>query len=119
MKMNSNPEDPRITSGRNISFWTDSLIPGDLNPLTKNLSTEIVIVGGGIAGLSVAYCLTQSGKKVVLLEDGIIGSGESGRTTAHLVTALDDRYYDLVRIFGTKKNTSIRSSLWGRLGHFR
>ncbi len=110
MKVNSNPEDAMITSGRNISFWTDSLTPGKLNPLKENLSTDVVIVGGGIAGLSVAYCLTQSGKKVVLIEDGAIGSGETGRTTAHLMTALDNSYYDLVRVFGEDKTKLIAES---------
>ncbi len=69
-----------------------------------------VIVGGGLAGLSIAYCLSQSGKKVVVVEDGLIGSGETGRTTAHLVTALDDHYYDLERIFGEEKIKLIAES---------
>src|SRR5205807_9811628 len=40
------------------------------------------------------------GKSVVVLEDGQIGSGETGRTTAHLSNALDDRYYELERMHG-------------------
>ncbi len=36
----------------------------------------------------------------MLVEDGNIGSGETGRTTAHLVNALDDRYYEIERVFG-------------------
>jgi len=95
MKINNNPEDARITSGKNISYWTDSSTSPEQNPLKENLETDVVIIGGGLAGLSVAYCLTQSGQKVVLIEDGFIGSGETGRTTAHFVTALDDRYYEL------------------------
>lgn len=110
MKINNNPEDARITSGKNISYWTGSAAPVAQNPLKENLETDVVIVGGGLAGLSVAYCLTQSGKKVVLVEDGFIGSGESGRTTAHLVTALDDRYYDLEKSFGEEKTKLIAES---------
>ena len=104
MNTNNNPEDGRITSGKNISYWTDTSTDTMVsNPLKENLETDVVIVGGGLAGLSTAYCLTQSGKKVVLVEDGFIGSGETGRTTAHLVTALDDRYYHLEKIFGEEK----------------
>jgi glycine/D-amino acid oxidase-like deaminating enzyme/nitrite reductase/ring-hydroxylating ferredoxin subunit len=44
----------------------------------------------------------KAGKKVVLVEDGFIGSGETGRTTAHLTCALDDRYYFLEKIFGER-----------------
>lgn len=110
MKSNNIPEDDRITSGKNISYWTDSTGKDLLNPLRENLETDVVIVGGGLAGLSVAYCLVQTGKKVVLVEDGFIGSGETGRTTAHLVTALDDRYYDLEKTFGEEKTRLIAES---------
>jgi glycine/D-amino acid oxidase-like deaminating enzyme/nitrite reductase/ring-hydroxylating ferredoxin subunit len=45
------------------------------------------------------YCLPtlKSGKKVAVIEDGYIASGETGRTTAHITHALDDRYYNLER----------------------
>lgn len=91
------------TSGSNNSFWIDSVEPIRFTPLTSNLKTEIVVVGGGIAGLSVAYCLVKSGKKVVVIEDGFIGSGETGRTTAHLVNALDDRYAAIENLLGEEK----------------
>jgi glycine/D-amino acid oxidase-like deaminating enzyme/nitrite reductase/ring-hydroxylating ferredoxin subunit len=94
------PFERRITSGKNISFWIDSFPPVSFSSLNENLSTDVVIIGGGIAGVSVAYRLSTLGKKVVLVEDGYICSGETGRTTAHLVTALDDRYDRLEKLFG-------------------
>lgn len=90
----------KITSGSHKSYWIDSIPPLHFQPLKKNLQTEIVIVGGGIAGLSIAYRLCELKKKVVLIEDGFIGSGETGRTSAHVVTALDDRYFEIERIYG-------------------
>lgn len=110
MKTTNRPLDAGITAGKNISYWTDTTTPSKKNPLKENLETEVVIIGGGLAGLSVAYCLIQSGKSIVLVEDGFIGSGETGRTTAHLVTALDDRYYDLERTFGDEKTKLIAES---------
>jgi glycine/D-amino acid oxidase-like deaminating enzyme/nitrite reductase/ring-hydroxylating ferredoxin subunit len=98
--MNSQDTNPEFTSGSHLSYWTDSVKPIEFEKLKKNLVTDVVIIGGGIAGLSVAYNLCMQGKKVVLVEDGFMGSGETGRTTAHLVTALDDRYYELERIYG-------------------
>jgi glycine/D-amino acid oxidase-like deaminating enzyme/nitrite reductase/ring-hydroxylating ferredoxin subunit len=91
------------TSGSNVSFWLDTVKPIRFSPLNSNLQTEVVIIGGGIAGLSVAYCLVKAGKKVVVVEDGFIGSGETGRTTAHLVNALDDRYAEIERVLGDEK----------------
>src|SRR6188508_2109060 len=103
MKTHKNLDDAGAKSDKPISYWTDSSAPIVKVSLAENLETDVVIVGGGLAGLSVAYCLSQSGKKVILVEDGSIGSGETGRTTAHLVTALDDRYYEFERIFGEEK----------------
>ncbi len=37
---------------------------------------------------------------MIVLDDGPIGGGMTGRTTAHLVNALDDRYFDLERLHG-------------------
>jgi glycine/D-amino acid oxidase-like deaminating enzyme/nitrite reductase/ring-hydroxylating ferredoxin subunit len=85
-------KDGIVTSGSNISYWIDSTESLKFNPLTQDLTTETVIIGGGISGLSVAYCLAKAGREVIVLEDGYIGSGETGRTTAHLVNALDDRF---------------------------
>lgn len=93
-------EEGLLTSGSNISYWIDTVEPLITNPLDKNIETETVIVGGGIAGLSVAYCLSKAGRKVVVIDDGFIGSGETGRTTAHLVNALDDRYSEIEKVLG-------------------
>ena len=98
-----NTQNGKITSGNHTSYWIDSIQPISYSQLNKNLKTEVVIVGGGIAGVTTAYCLAKSGKKVILVEDGNIGSGETGRTTAHLVTALDDRYYELEKMHGKSK----------------
>lgn len=69
-------------------------------PLKDNTSANVVIVGAGIAGMSVGYLLTQEGKAVIVLDDGPIGGGMTARTTAHLTCALDDRFYELERLFG-------------------
>jgi glycine/D-amino acid oxidase-like deaminating enzyme/nitrite reductase/ring-hydroxylating ferredoxin subunit len=100
MNKNENLPDSNLTSGSHISYWTDSVKPLSYGPLTRDIHTDVVIVGAGIAGLSVAYCAALKGKVVTVIDDGSIASGESGRTTAHLSNALDDRYYEIERIFG-------------------
>jgi glycine/D-amino acid oxidase-like deaminating enzyme/nitrite reductase/ring-hydroxylating ferredoxin subunit len=61
------------------------------------------VVGAGVAGLSTAYLLARAGADVIVLDRAAIGAGETGRTTAHLVNALDDRYADLERLLGQAK----------------
>ncbi len=97
------PVNPNITSGENISFWTASTGPIKYQKLSKSIETDILIIGGGISGLTTAYRLAVAGRQVTLVDDGYIGSGETGRTTAHITYALDDRYYELERIFGKSK----------------
>jgi hypothetical protein len=41
--------------------------------LQKDVSADVVVVGAGIAGLSVAYNLVKEGKKVIVLEARVIG----------------------------------------------
>lgn len=91
-----------ISSGNNVSFWIDTTSILAFERPNQDLTTEVLIIGGGIAGLTTAYKLLKAGKKVVLVEDGFLGSGETGRTTAHLTCALDDRYYYLQNTFGKK-----------------
>lgn len=96
-----NSQNEKLTSGTHVSYWIDSIGKAvSYSALRENKQTEVLVVGGGIAGVTIAYCLLKAGKKVILVEDGYIGSGETGRTTAHLVTSLDDRYYRLEKLFG-------------------
>jgi glycine/D-amino acid oxidase-like deaminating enzyme/nitrite reductase/ring-hydroxylating ferredoxin subunit len=102
-----NTESGKLSAGKNIPCWFEPEIHTNLFPeLNCDLETDVVIVGGGLAGLTTAYCLIQTGKKIILIEDGFIGSGETGRTTAQIVTALDDRYFNMEKIFG-KENTAL------------
>ncbi|MDW0135721.1 MAG: FAD-binding oxidoreductase [Nitrososphaeraceae archaeon] len=89
------------TSGQNESSWFKDIgHPLKFDKLAQNISVDVAIVGGGIAGITTAYLLSKSGKSVALLEDGYIGSGETGRTTAHITHALDDRYYNIEKKHG-------------------
>jgi choline dehydrogenase-like flavoprotein len=66
----------------------------------RDLLADIVVVGAGIAGLTTAYLLAKSGRNVLVLERGKVGGGMTGRTTAHLSNALDDRYCELIKSKG-------------------
>ncbi len=85
------------------SLWQDTASIPSRPSLREHVTADVCVVGAGIAGLSVAYELTRRGKRVVVLERAEIGSGETGRTTAHLANAIDDRYVTLERAVGAEK----------------
>ncbi|MCY7420689.1 MAG: FAD-dependent oxidoreductase [Chitinophagaceae bacterium] len=94
------------TSGTHSTIWLDTISQQNFETLTSDVETDVLVIGGGIAGISTAYCLVKAGKKVILIEDGLLYSGETGRTTAHIVNALDDRYSDLIKMHG-KENARL------------
>ncbi|MEO7862028.1 MAG: FAD-binding oxidoreductase, partial [Nitrospirales bacterium] len=89
-------------AGRSRSVWMATAKLPSFAKLLTHEQAQVCIVGAGIAGLTTAYLLGRSGKSVIVLDDGPIVSGETERTTAHLVDALDDRYVDLERLHGEK-----------------
>jgi glycine/D-amino acid oxidase-like deaminating enzyme/nitrite reductase/ring-hydroxylating ferredoxin subunit len=84
--------------------------------LGRNISVDTVIVGGGLAGMTTAYLLSKAGNKVAVVDDGSIGSGETGRTTAHIAAALDDRYYEIEKLHGKRGAKIAAESHSGAIG---
>lgn len=95
--------DPGERIGANISFWERTAEKFRTRPLNENLTTEVCVVGGGIAGITTAYLLARAGRQVVVIDDGPVGGGMTARTTAHLVNALDDRYYEIESMLGEEE----------------
>lgn len=79
--------------------WQETEMP-EHPQLTQNARCEVLIIGGGITGLSAGYLLKRAGKRVIVIERNRIGSGDTGCTTAHLTQVTDTRLKDLVSTFG-------------------
>ncbi|XID74141.1 FAD-dependent oxidoreductase [Alkanindiges sp. WGS2144] len=90
-----------VSTNATVSLWQDlqPAIVAD-GQLAPDMTTDICIIGAGISGMSVAYMLSQAGKRVVVLDDSGIGGTMTSHTTAHVFSALDDRFYKLERLFG-------------------
>ncbi|PSR85681.1 FAD dependent oxidoreductase [Coniella lustricola] len=86
------------TSGATVPVWVHKdkfANRPKFNPLTADTQADVCIIGAGIAGLSIAQQLVSRGKSVVLLEAREVLSGETGRTSGHLASALDDGYVEI------------------------
>src|SRR4051794_22786216 len=81
------------------SIWMDEA-PYKAPALRGSERADVVVIGSGIAGLSVAYELCSRGRSVIVVDRGQIGSGMTARTTAHLASALDDNYAELIKLRG-------------------
>ena len=80
------------------SMWKTEL------PRFQNLcgdkKTQVLIIGGGMAGILCAYMLHRAGVPYILLEQNRICSGVTGRTTAKITSQHGAVYHKLLKQFG-------------------
>ena len=69
-------------------------------PLEDDQRCDVVVIGGGIAGLSIAFELAEAGRSIVLVDRGPLVGGMTGRTTAHLAPPCDDLLSELIDLRG-------------------
>jgi glycine/D-amino acid oxidase-like deaminating enzyme/nitrite reductase/ring-hydroxylating ferredoxin subunit len=83
------------------SLWRSRPTPRFPAPISQLPNeVDVAIIGGGITGLTTAYLLKQSGKRVAVFEREHIGAGETGNTSAHLTYVTDTRLAELAQRFG-------------------
>ena len=87
-------------SGSTMSTWMTETVPTFDDDLPAIGHPDVCVIGAGIAGLSTALALVRHGADVLVIDQGPIGGGQTARTSAHLASALDDRFTVLERRFG-------------------
>ena len=92
----------KLHRGESLSPWIDTKSMPQFSKLTEDVEVDVVIVGGGIAGLTTAYLLMKEGKRVCVLESFELASGQTGKTTAHFSTSLGHRYFELENYHGER-----------------
>jgi glycine/D-amino acid oxidase-like deaminating enzyme/nitrite reductase/ring-hydroxylating ferredoxin subunit len=73
-------------------LWKESASENARPELEGSKEAEIVVIGGGITGLTTAMILAEAGKKVIVLEAFKIGAGTTGFSSCHLTTDIDEEY---------------------------
>lgn len=79
-------------SADTVSYWMKTAEKEHYSRLDKSLETDILIIGGGITGITCAYCLALKGAKPVLIEAGGLCDGTTGNTTGKITIQHDIIY---------------------------
>lgn len=82
------------------SYWRKIRSNKTFPRLESDVSTEVCIIGAGIAGVTAAYALAQAGVKVIVIEGSKITSGTTGFTTAKITAQHGIIYDELIQTFG-------------------
>ena len=85
------------------SIWTETTELPHFPPLEGDSHTDVLIIGGGMAGLLCAYQLQQAGIDYILVEADAICSGITKNTTAKITAQHGLIYHKLIKKFGIEK----------------
>lgn len=77
------------------SIWEKDKKKRNDQKLDRNIETDILIIGGGITGLTLSYFLRKSNKNITLIDKGRLGLGVTAKTTAKITYLQEDIYQKL------------------------
>ena len=87
----------------NEVFWYTLKQPATREKLFGETSADVVVVGGGMAGLSCAQKLREAGLSVVLIEKDFCGAGASGKTSGFITPDSEIELSSLIASHGQEK----------------
>ena len=85
------------------SVWSAAADMPRFRPLDKDIKTDVLIIGGGLAGILCAYMLDRRGVRYVLAERGRICGMTTKNTTAKITSQHGLIYAGLIRRFGIER----------------
>jgi glycine/D-amino acid oxidase-like deaminating enzyme/nitrite reductase/ring-hydroxylating ferredoxin subunit len=100
------------TSSSSPSLWLDRPEPVSDDPLPAGDLLDDIVVGAGLTGLTTALLLARAGRRVAVLEAGVVGSLASGNTTAKVSLLQGTK---ISRMLGYQSGRVVRSYLDGNL----
>lgn len=102
--------DDNPTAAYGNSWYAATKIDAPLRPaLSYDLDIDVCVIGGGLAGLTVAREVAKSGWSVALLEAGRLAAGASGRNTGFVLPGFGADEHKLVERVGFRQ----AKDLWG------
>ena len=101
------------------SIWLNGPKMPEFPTLAQNINTDVLVIGGGIAGILCAYMLKLSGVDVTLVEAKRLCSGVTGKTTAKITSQHGLIYDTLLHRFGAEKAGLYLKCNQEALAHYR
>ncbi len=101
------------------SIWKQTAELPRFAPLEGDLKTDVLVIGGGMAGLLCAYWLDRAGVDYALVEAGRLCGGVTGNTTAKLTFQHGLIYARLLREFGLGRARLYLEANRAALGQYR
>lgn len=87
------------------SIWKQNVQLTKHPTLKGDLTVDVAIIGGGLAGTLIAYFLQQQGIQAIILEADTVASGQTSGTTAKVTSQHGLIYHQLIKDFGKNKAT--------------
>ncbi|MBQ9766533.1 MAG: FAD-dependent oxidoreductase [Lachnospiraceae bacterium] len=82
------------------SLWESEVVLPSFAPLSGETKTDVLIIGGGLAGILCAYFLQKAGVDYCLAEAEEVGGGVTGRTTAKITAQHGLLYHKVEQRYG-------------------
>lgn len=101
------------------SIWKQGTALPHFSSLQGDIRTDVLIIGGGLAGLLCAHRLTEMGVENVLVEAEEVCGGVTGNTTAKITSQHGLLYARLLRQFGAERTRMYLEANQAALGEYR
>ncbi|AEI48946.1 FAD-dependent oxidoreductase [Runella slithyformis] len=103
--------------GYHESIWQSEPVSTNYPPEIFNpqKTYDVLIVGGGITGLTTALLLQKQGKECLIADAHTIGFGTTGGTTAHINTFADTTYAEVEKGFGEEAAVLFSKAIQGAI----
>lgn len=85
-----------------LSVWRGTAPASGFAMLDGSVETDVLIIGGGITGVTLAMLLAEQGRDVVLLEADEVGCGTSGNSTGNLYETVGNGMQEIVSRWGAE-----------------
>ena len=88
---------------KNKSIWLKNINVTPLEELKENIKVDVLIIGGGMTGISTAYNLRDSGLNIALVDRALIGHGVTAKSTAKITYLQELIYGKLLKTFSHRE----------------